>query len=467
MSVVKLVQAGAHIFVTSDKADDVAVNDILLRCTKYTDTSKVYLNKRFGQQKHVTEFNAYNLGHRAFPFGLLERCSSSLSKVGYQVETYFNQVTTVDDERKDVCSYLPRWYQDEAVSALLKHRCGHVSVPTGGGKTLIIAMVTAAVHTKTVVVVPSKEILDQMYDRLRETLPHRGLSRYGGSADIVSDGTLMVATHQTLTSRIDNDDINITRFLHEAGCLIVDECHHCPCESMQKIALKMRNLYCAYGVSATAYRSDGLDILMEGIVGPLRYSITPPQLVKSGYIVPGTVMMATVPKLGRTDGSGKNYSIVYRDRLVRYEPRNQIIVNSCRSALEIGVRTICFMRQVVHADEIYKAFKNDVRVAMVTGTTDKKERAKSYADLKAGTKLLLISTVGKEGLDIPEVGGVILAGGGSDPSQEVGRALRSCPGKENAIIWDTYDMQHHMLTAQTRAREKWYREQGIYEVMVL
>lgn len=462
---VKLTQNGSWVFVScDDEKTQIEVDQALRAATHYTNKGNVFLNRRYKGNNHVTDFYAYNPAWKAFPFGLLERCQKPLSKK-FELEVNVQRVFPSIPPDKLIGYEL--WpHQNKAVDALLIYPTGHVCIPTGGGKTLVIAEIVRRTNVKTIIVVPSKEILDQIYDRIVECLPNRKVSRLGGSDDIIRMGDVLITTFQTASSRIDDQDEFMLDFLKDAACLIVDECHHVPADSIQKIATRMVATVLSYGVSATPYRTDGLDILIEGFVGPIRYVITPKELRDGGYIVGAVVQVMNVPSVGKmSSGGSKNYSIIYRDKLVQWKPRNELIAEAINSALYLNKRTICFMKQVKHAEVIYKMTGADKRVAMVTGQMDKRHRKAIFADLKSGEILVLISTIGKEGLDIPEIEGVILAGGGSDPSQEVGRALRAFPGKTQATIWDTQDNQHYMLVSQSMARQRWFESQEIYEVV--
>ncbi len=351
---------------------------------------------------------------------------------------------------------------------MLMSNSGHASIPTGGGKTHVIVSLTRRLPAgKKVVIVPTSEILIQMH-KLLEMKHQVHISRLGGGLrDIQSDSEVLVATFQTLCSRISSNDEFVARFLYDTMAAIVDECHHCPCDSIQSIMRASRTLEYQYGLSATPWRTDGQDIVMEGQVGPLVYEVPPKFLVDRGYITPGVVFMANVSKGSKFGAKKGDYSVIYRDLLVGFKPRRDLEVAACRQALMLGMKTMCFVKQVRHGQDLYDAVKKDdpeCPISMLTGDMSSKERRGVLDKLRDGSIRLVIATLGKEGLDVPSIDAVILAGGGTDPSQEVGRALRSMVGKTTAYVWDFYDYQHPALQKQARMRYKWYEETGIFTV---
>lgn len=59
------------------------------------------------------------------------------------------------------------------------------------------------------------------------------------------------------------------------GLVIVDECHHLPAAAFENAVRQIRAKYWA-GLTATPYRRDGLDELINHQLGPTRHTISPP-----------------------------------------------------------------------------------------------------------------------------------------------------------------------------------------------
>ena len=463
---VNLVQGGG-----TCRIDGISVHDadFLYQKLSYVNRSIRQLNKN-RRYKEPDTFSAYDIVAASFPFGLRERVTTLLAYRGTHVEYFKRNIATIADYIPgDRVNWLAlRDYQDEAASSIVSVDCrqetGHISVPTGGGKTYIIGQLAAMSPMGLLIIVPSKEILEQIYDLIDSVFPGMHPIRLGGGKDILSDAPIMVSTHQTLGARIKESDPFLMEFLLSVKTVITDECHHSPCDNIMAVLNNCLQLVGSFGLSATPYRTDGLDIMMEGAVGPLRYNIPPRYLKDRGFLCGGRVLMCGTPE-PKLPKDYKMFATVYKHLLSKYEPRNKMVVNSCKSAVSMGIKTICFMKYREHAEEIYDRIRNLPGVRLITGKTKKTERANIFEQLREGTVTLIVATIGKEGLDIPVISGVVLAGGGSDVSQMVGRALRPAEGKSGAMIWDFYDAQHFMLESQSKRRLKWYKDADIFEVV--
>ena len=80
---------------------------------------------------------------------------------------------------------------------------------------------------------------------------------------------------------------------------------------------------------------------------------------------------------------------------------------------------------------------------------------------------ILISTVVNEGVNIPSMDVIIMAGGGKSNKQtvqRVGRALRKAEGKSEAVIIDFMDADGGMLQRHSKARLKTYRKESEFEI---
>ena len=80
-------------------------------------------------------------------------------------------------------------------------------------------------------------------------------------------------------------------------------------------------------------------------------------------------------------------------------------------------------------------------------------------------KLLMVicSSIWDEGVDIPNLDAIIVAGGGMSEIkaiQKVGRGLRKTATKDSVQVIDFSDLSHKYLRKHSRERVKAYRERG-------
>ncbi|WP_422865806.1 DEAD/DEAH box helicase [Corynebacterium phoceense] len=143
--------------------------------------------------------------------------------------------------------------------------------PPGTGKTVIACALIAQRRVPTAVIVRTRELAAQWHDRLTRFLD-------------VLPGTKAKPTHvvdiisAVALGRKDTD----ASFLEKYGHVIVDECHGVAAPGLTA-ALSKLNIRYWTGLTATPYRSDGLDRLITMLLGPIRHTIAPQRTTRREY----------------------------------------------------------------------------------------------------------------------------------------------------------------------------------------
>jgi hypothetical protein len=187
-----------------------------------------------------------------------------------------NIALELTDERTDGESLKARFtgelstLQEEAVPAMLAHEFGVLCAPPGIGKTVIATRLIAARGRSTLVLVHRKPLLEQWVKRLREFLDLEadaigtiggGRGRPTGKVDVAMVQSL--ARHKTLD-----------RLLAGYGHIVVDECHHVPAVTTERILQAAPARYVT-GLTATPKRRDGHHPIITMQCGPVRHTIAP------------------------------------------------------------------------------------------------------------------------------------------------------------------------------------------------
>lgn len=164
----------------------------------------------------------------------------------------------------------PRYYQTEATNALIAGRHCSIELPTGSGKTLILLMLARHFGLKTVVMTPSASITDAIYKKFVEHFGQKYVGQLGDGKK-KTDRLFTICTAQSLTRVKEGspawDDLIDTKVF------VVDESHTIPAETFTSACLGvMRTAPYRFFVSATQTRTDGSEMVLKGLTGPIVYS---------------------------------------------------------------------------------------------------------------------------------------------------------------------------------------------------
>ena len=107
------------------------------------------------------------------------------------------------------------------------HESGVLVAPPGAGKTVMATALIAWRARSTLVLVHRRPLLEQWISRLAEFLDISP-DQIGSPATTPGSSGVDVAMVQTLTRR---EDVDLSRYGH----VIVDECHHIPAVSVERL----------------------------------------------------------------------------------------------------------------------------------------------------------------------------------------------------------------------------------------
>lgn len=326
-----------------------------------------------------------------------------------------------------------RNYQNSSILALRdefkQHRRSLLVMPTGSGKTAVFTSIAKASKKRVLILAHRVELIDQITERLGKYDTER----------------IKVGMVQTIAKR---------------GCeiepefIIIDEAHHAVAGSWNKITERYPSAY-ILGVTATPCRLDGkgLALAFDSMIEGVKIN----QLIEMGYLCPAKTY-ASEHDFSKIKTVGGDYN---RAELSDYFNKSKITGDAITTwrKYALDVQTIVFCINIEHAKIVAGMFDClGHKAKVISSENTKEERAEIVNEFRTGKLKLLVSVdIISEGFDVPECGAVILLRPTKSLSlymQQVGRALRTSPGKKEAIILDhAGNCFKHGLATQDREWE--------------
>jgi DNA repair protein RadD len=323
-----------------------------------------------------------------------------------------------------------------------------VVLPTGAGKSLVIAALARETLersplTRVAIVTHSRELVAQNFAALTHHWPEApagifsaGLGRREAGAQV------LVCSIQSVADRLDA--------VGPRDLVIVDEAHLIPraaetrygrfLAGLRALAPAMR----VAGFTATPYRLDSgrLDEGPGRLFAGIAYEAGTGDLIRRGYLAP-LVSKATLTQLDVT-GVGRRGGDYIPGELEAAVNHDWITKAAVAELAEYGCRRrswLAFCAGLAHAAAVRDAVRAEgYSCETVDGEMGKRERDRIVAAFRGG-KIRCLTSVGVlgTGFDAPAVDLVALLRPTRSTGlyvQQVGRALRRAPGKDDALILD-------------------------------
>lgn len=436
---------------------DISIlNQIDLECS-YMHQGHAYMARNTGSSwdGRVRLFKKNN----TFPVGLLKRVCSifNKNKVKYKIHDNrdsikYGKSLSVDEK----CKIVPRDYQILAKKKAVDSGSGIIKIATGGGKTAVISTLVAHYNIKTVIYVIGIELLYQMKSTLEYMYPDLEVGIVGdGICDIrqVNIATIWSAASafNKKIEILDNDctkDTNLANIdkkkvrdmVSEAELFILDECQYAAANTVQFLHENSINARHRFLFSASPWRDTGDDILIEAVGGPKVFDLSASTLIDRNFLVKPEIHFMNVPIMKNMP---RNYQQVYQKYIVENDDRNEIIVNCVKKLVEAKKKVLVLVVRVSHGKLLMNLLKDKFKVEFLDGQKSTKDRLSSIEKMKSGElEVLVASKIFDQGVDIPQLDALVLAGSGKSTGralQRIGRVIRKHPGKERAIVVEFFD----------------------------
>lgn len=366
--------------------------------------------------------------------------------------------------------YTLRPYQQEAVDNSIayfkkKRDPAVIVLPTGAGKSLVIAELARIAKGRVLILAHVKELVEQNHQKYESYGLYAGI--YSAGLNRKDEGQKVIFGSIQSIARAEDD------FFSDYTLLIIDECHRVSLEDETQYktvieALRTRNPgICILGLTATPYRL-GLGFIYEfnhrGILQsedprffkqcvfelPLEY------MIKNRYLTTPVKIDTPVTSYDFSEltESGRMYSPSEIEEVLKKQKRlTPLIIKNIIDITQTYKRqgVMIFSSTVNHAKEILECLPEN-EAQMVIGDTEDSIRDKIIQDFKEKKfKYLVNVSVLTTGFDAPHVDVIAILRPTESVSlyqQIIGRGLRLDANKKDCFILDYTGVGHDIYAPQ-------------------
>lgn len=367
-------------------------------------------------------------------------------------------------------SYTLRPYQQDAVDATVTHfrqsnDAAVIVLPTGAGKSLVIAELARIAQRRIVVLTHVKELVEQN---------HHKYESYGLQASVFSAGlNRKESDQQVVFASVQSAAKNLDQFSDEFSLLIIDECHRVSIEKQSQYQALINHLkkhndqLKVLGLTATPYRLDGGWIYQwhltekrfcterETFFKSCIFELPLRHMIDQGYLTPARMIDAPIAFYDFE-------ALRSLSALSFNEPDiEQIIEKSQRATAKITEQIIelsherkavmIFAATVRHAKEIM-GYLPPHNSALILGDMRNKARDSVITAFKnQQIKYLVNVSVLTTGFDAPHVDLIAILRPTESVGlyqQIVGRGLRLSPNKVDCLVLDYAGNTHDLFRPQ-------------------
>ena len=381
----------------------------------------------------------------------------------------------------------PRAYQTEALAAwLAAEGRGTVILPTGAGKTVLAMMAINKLKLRTLIIVPTIELLHQWRGAVIE--------RLGVAADkvgVIGDGRRELRPITVITyASASMPEAPIGGF----GLLVCDEAHHLPAPGHQAIAERSGARY-RLGLTATPERGDGQEQLLYSLIGRPVYRRTPEELSAEGHLARfreqriyvdlspdeamrygalmgewkwflarkrgalargGDFFGELIRRSGSDPAARSALRAHHQARMIALNAEAKIVETARLLAQHRAEKVLIFSEYNLLVDRLSRA----LALPSLTYRTPPEERRLTLERFRSGAySKLAAGRVLNEGVDVPDASVAIVVSGNSTPRehiQRLGRVIR--PKAREAVLYELVTRYTSEVGAARKRRKR--PEQG-------
>lgn len=339
--------------------------------------------------------------------------------------------------------------QEKAITDWLRAGCGILEAPPRFGKTVCMVNAATRVGMKTLVIVNQIELAQQFERTLRrntniEELEAKSGKKLAGICDKLDDfrnfGIAITTWQIFLPSNSGHAWMDELR--NAFGMVLVDEAHQSAAQCFSAAVARFNPTY-RLGVTATPYRKDRLEKVVEAIIGP----------VTARGDEDKTPLRVRPIYTGFTPGPFTQW-VYFENQVMRNKARNKLAVKCICEDVARGYSVLVVCVRVAHIEELVNALIAE-GVAAEGFFGSAKDRPGVLQRANAGvTKVVVAMRKCLLGINVPLWSSIHILSPSNNPYnhyQEIARVRTAREGKDHAVVRDYMD-NHKAAIACWRTR---------------
>ena len=379
-------------------------------------TRKIYI----GLLPYVDEF----CRERGFDFSGIEDVIGEKQRATEELHQFIEELNL---------PFSPRDYQMEAFRTAVQYGRQLLLSPTASGKSLIIYMLARYYNKKTVIIVPTTSLVEQMAKDFVEYGYKEPICKiYHGQE--VFDAPITITTWQSFSKAP-------KKVMQTFDMVVGDEAHLFKATTLKGILEKMKSTAIRIGTTGTLDGSEVHRLQLEGLFGPVKKVVSSSELMEKGTIAQINIDCVI---LCHTKMKKMSYQ-EEMDYLVSNEKRNMFILNLVKSLK--GNTLVLFQFVEKHGVKLFDMMSNaDMggNLHYVYGGTDTEDRESVREIVERNKEDTILASYGtfSTGINIKRIDNIVFA----SPSksrirnlQSIGRGLRKVEGKDSMRLFDIAD----------------------------
>lgn len=343
-----------------------------------------------------------------------------------------------------------REYQSEALNAVIDSLSEGANkqlivLPTGAGKTILMAAIAKHFNKKTLLLAHREELIQQAFDKFRLFWPGADIGICMAKRDEI-EHQVVIGSVQSCSRKKKLDRLKD----HGFDVLMIDEAHHAIAESylniIDSLGFKDQSKL-LIGVTATPNRSNKQNL--GDIFEKVSFSRSISTMIKAGYLSPAIGRkILTNFILKNVQSSNGDFVLEDLAEAVNTPERNAFIAQKYKDYAQER-KGVAFCVDVNHCLDLAEAFRKEgIPSEAIWGEMPSEERRTVLDRLKNGSIQVAMSCgVLTEGFDEPSINCISMARPTKSQSlyiQCIGRGLRLWPGKRDCLVLDFTDNGHNL-----------------------